>query len=345
MTVRVATLADVPTLVRMGCAQLTALYPMVAAPDPDRVTAFLTALVTGEASVVFVADAGGAVVGMIGLVRSPHPYAGVVTASELMWWMDPAARGGGVALLRRAERWALETGATHLQMAAPVTDARVGRFYQRRGYQPLEAHYQAPVTPAMSAITVLDDVLPDLDAYRAATRAQPFRTYAPVPDVAFHGIAAAVDDSLPGWLAARYPSLTPTLSFVRQSPEGQDEPHYIHTDLDMGQWTAIAYLTDAPAAGDGTTFWRWRETGCVQSVALGADAERAEGAAWRDLAQWEPWTTVEARPGRVVLFPAGYFHSRALPANYGAGDTARLIQVVFGTGAVPPDGGILPCPM
>jgi hypothetical protein len=263
----------------------------------------------------------------------------VLTAGELMWYMDPAARGGGLALLARAERWAAEMGAQQIQMIAPATNPRVGRLYEHRGYRALETSYQAPVTPAMSALTVIDDVLPDLEAYRAATRAQPFGDVAPLTAGAvFHGIASPVSDVLPAWIRTRYPTLTPTASFVRQSPAGQDEPNYVHTDCDMGQWTAIAYLTDQPPDGDGTTFWRWRETGAVRSVAATPAEQHAEWLAWRDLAQWEPWTTVPARPNRVVLFPAAYFHARAIPANYGTGETARLIQVVFGTGTFPPEG-------
>jgi hypothetical protein len=225
-------------------------------------------------------------------------------------------------------------------MIAPATNPRVGRLYERRGYRPLEMSYQAPVTPQMSALRVLDDVLPDFGAYVAAARAQPFRTVEPHPGVVFEHMAPAVDDTLAQIVRGRYPTLTPTLSFIRQSPAGQEEPHFIHTDEDMGEWTAIAYLTDQPADGDGTTFWRWTATGCIRSLATAADDQLAEWTAWCDPAQWEAWTTVAARPNRVVVFPAGYFHSRAIRANYGTGDTARLIQVVFGTGAFPPDGGV-----
>jgi hypothetical protein len=277
---------------------------------------------------------------MIGIVAYRHPLSGVPTAGEVMWWLDPSARGGGLALLRHAERWAAETGAEQIQMIAPAANARVGRLYARRGYRPLETSYQAAVTPAMSALTVVDDVLPDFPRYVAATRAQAFATVEPSPGVVFHGIADAVDATLPTWITARWPSLTPTRTFVRQSPAGQVEPNFIHTDRDMGDWTAIAYLTEAPPADDGTTFWRWTATGAILSTAASGEALLAEQLAWRDPDQWAPWTRVAARPNRVVLFPACYFHSRTRAENYGTGATARLIQVVFGTGGVPPGGGV-----
>lgn len=338
MTIREATTADVPRLVALGRDQLAAVYGEAIADNPAQLEATATALVTGPLSTVFVAENGVGVVGMLGLVRYAHPLSGVPTAGEVMWWMDPAARGHGLALLKRAERWAGEMGAEQVQMIAPTANGRIGRLYERRGYRSLETSYQAPVTPAMLGLRVVDDVLPDLAAYRAATLAQPFGPCEPSPGVVFEGIAAAVDDTLPAWIRARYPGLTPTLTFVRQSPEGQDEPNFIHTDQDMGEWTAILYLTDPPATGDGTTFWRWSATGCVKSVAIAREDQVGEWLAWRDPVEWTPWTTVEARPNRVVLFPAPYFHSRAIRENYGTGDGARLIQVVFGTGTFPPEG-------
>lgn len=333
--IRPATLADVPRLVAMGRQQIAATYGGAVANEAAALEALATQLVTTPTAACFVADQDGTVVGMIGLVGYAHHLSGVPTAGEVMWWVDPAARGAGLALLRRAERWAAETGARVIQMVAPATHARVGRLYERRGYQAVETTYQAAVTPAMSAIRVDDDVLPDFPAYVAGTRGQVFSSVEPSPGAVFHGIAPAVSDALPQWIAARYPALTPTKTFVRQSPAGQAEPNFIHTDRDMGDWTAIAYLTEAPPDGDGTTFWRWRETGAIASTATTGEALLEEWLAWRDGAQWERWHTVPARPNRVVLFPACYFHSRALPANYGTGDTARLIQVVFGTGGLP----------
>lgn len=127
--------------------------------------------------------------------------------------------------------------------------------------------------------------------------------------------------------------LDPTLTFFRQSPAQQQEPNFIHTDRDLGDWAGVLYLTPNPPAGDGTTFWRHRVTGAVASAADGADL-LAEWMTWRDRDQWDPWQTVFAQFNRLVLWPASYFHSRALVENYGEGETARLIQVVSGRGVL-----------
>jgi len=177
---------------------------------------------------------------------------------------------------------------------------------------------------------VWDNVIPDPAAYREAALAQPFGDFVAAPGVVFHGIAPA-GPQLPAILAERAPGHQPTLTFFRQSPAGQREPNWIHCDRDMGDWTAILYVTADPPPEDGTTFWRRRTTGARGSVATTPDAYHREALAFRDDALWEPWQTVQARLNRLVLFQAALFHSRAIVENYGAGRDARLIQVVFGT--------------
>lgn len=208
-----------------------------------------------------------------------------------------------------------------------------------KGVEPLEEARRGyprnrDVEARRQCLYVFDDVLPDPEAYRAAALARTFQTL----DVGakFHGIALGADETLPALVAAWCPALTPTLTFFRQSPAGQVEPNFIHTDCDMGEWTAILFLTPDPPEGDGTTFWRHLVTGQIATKSgATSEANLDEVLAWRDRALWEPWQTVEARFNRVVVFPAAYYHSRALEANYGTGDGARLTQVLFGVGALP----------
>lgn len=172
-------------------------------------------------------------------------------------------------------------------------------------------------------IAVHDDIVADPIAYRAMALAQPFGSI-DVGHAIFHGIALCSDPSVIGWLARTYPNLEPTLSFFRQSPEGQDEPNDIHTDVDMGDVTVIVYLNDPPAMGDGTSFWRHRDCRAVSGGIL-------TGAAGKNRDAWECWRTVPAVFNRAVIFDAPLFHSRAIRENYGHGADARLIQVIFGT--------------
>jgi len=172
-------------------------------------------------------------------------------------------------------------------------------------------------------IRVHDGLVPDPQAYRQAALALPFQsiTFGPV---VFHGIAPCADLTVPQWLAATYPDLDVVLSFFRQSPAGQVEPNDIHTDVDMGDMTLILYLNPDPPAGDGTTFWRRRTDGAIAAteVVMGEAGRRED---------FEPWQTVPAAFNRGVVFDAPYFHSRAIAENYGQGEDARLIQVLFAT--------------
>jgi hypothetical protein len=180
----------------------------------------------------------------------------------------------------------------------------------------------------MTGYRVFDNFLPDPEAYRREALGREFRTYE-FPGETYHGIAMPAPPEIPMRIAQMFPGTVPTLSFFRRSPEGQAEPLFIHTDVGMGEWTALLYLNPDPPEGDGTVFWRHLATGAIESA---IPHERTEEG--RTPCGWRPWRTIEARFNRLVLFPATLFHSRAIFANWGAGDEARLTQVVFGRGQI-----------
>lgn len=177
-----------------------------------------------------------------------------------------------------------------------------------------------------SEIQILDDFLHAPVAYRACALRREFKSY-DFGHCTFHGIAVAGDTELPRRIHELFPQLAPSLSFFRKSPLGQVEPHFIHSDVDMGDWSAILYLNPDPPPGDGTSFWTHRATSAIES---GVPHERSiEG---RERANWVLREHVDARFNRLVMFPSSYFHSRGIHENWGAADQARLTQVVFGKG-------------
>lgn len=177
-------------------------------------------------------------------------------------------------------------------------------------------------------VRVFRDVLVDPREYRRAALDRKFETLNFGPTEVFHGISAAADvPDLSSWITARFPALESRVTFFRRSPLGQLEPTYIHSDAGMGDWTGILYLNENPPEGDGTSFWRHRETGAIEG-----DESVSGDPYFADLSKWERWKHVQARFNELVLFPARHFHSRGLFENHGKGDGARLIQVVFGTG-------------
>jgi GNAT superfamily N-acetyltransferase len=324
--IRPATLADVPRLVAMGLRfRRESPYAALFAENVDQLTDLAERLVTGEASTMLVEARGGAVLGMIGLTVYPESFSGVPVCGEVAFWVEPEARGAGVGLVRAAEAWAQAHGCQVLHLGAP--DARVETFYERLGYVPVERSYHrrldAPRQPRFRQtldpnIVVIDDVLTDPHAYRAAALAGSFEDQQ-VGDDLFRGIQlapAVVGD----WLQQRTPSVRVTLSFFRQSPADQAEPHYVHSDAMMGQWTGILYLNPDPPQGDGTAFYEHRDGARLAEL----EALPRYAADFDDDDAWVRWLT------RLLLFPAVYFHARALRDNYGTGDDARLVQVLFG---------------
>lgn len=139
-TLREATLADVEALVAMGERFLASVYAQKIHANADALRTFATALINGESSIIFVAQRGGRVVGMMGLLAYVHPMSNEPTVTEVMWWVDPEQRGPGLQLFRLGESWAAQRGATVVQMIAPSPE--VERFYTRVGYEPVERTYQ-----------------------------------------------------------------------------------------------------------------------------------------------------------------------------------------------------------
>lgn len=164
-------------------------------------------------------------------------------------------------------------------------------------------------------IYVHDDVMSWPVEYRERALQRTFGTF-----LNFRGIAPCDNGAFPFWLSQAFDGLSPSLSFFRRSPRMQEEPNFVHTDADMGDWTAILYLTPEPPDDDGTVFY---------------DYPAGEVFGWKNPPVPLGSLRVPARFNRAVVFPASLYHSRAIPENYGDGDAARLTQVMFGTGQLP----------
>lgn len=91
-------------------------------------------------------------------------------------------------------------------------------------------------------------------------------------------------------------------NFVRRSPLNQEEPNFIHTDEMMGDITAILYLSRQHPDEDGTTIYD--EEGKKSCIFL-------------------------SKFNRMIIFDSKLPHSRNIFENFGTGDDARIIQVIF----------------
>lgn len=92
---------------------------------------------------ILVSDEQGEVTGVFAFIVFPHCYTGEKTANEMIWYVSPDKRAGGVALrlLAEAEKMARSCGAKSMQLAAPSEE--VGRLYKYcGGYKKIEVSYQ-----------------------------------------------------------------------------------------------------------------------------------------------------------------------------------------------------------
>jgi GNAT superfamily N-acetyltransferase len=140
VTIRQATLDDVPRLVELGREFITSSrYRSALRPNPDAMGMLAAKLIEAPHGLVLVSEAGGAVTGMIGVIATFHPMSGDSVMSEMFWYVTPVARGHGVRLLKAAEAWAKSHDIKQAIMISPTK--KVSAFYRRVGYSKLEEQY------------------------------------------------------------------------------------------------------------------------------------------------------------------------------------------------------------
>lgn len=131
VTIRPAVPADAPILSEL-LAQLG--YPASVAEIPAR----LKALAGFRRAAAFVATNGyGEVVGLITahIFPSIHDNGPVAWLTTLVVLEDARGAGIGSALVRHAERWALEKGAKRLSVTSGIQRQSTHEFYEKRDYQ------------------------------------------------------------------------------------------------------------------------------------------------------------------------------------------------------------------
>ena len=143
MTFRHATAADVLQIVEMATEfQHTSEYADHLRATPETLAELIDRLLGSPDATILLALEGDRAVGMLAIGLYTQPMSGERIGSEICWWVSPVWRGSRAALklLRLGEAWALDQGAVVFQMMAP--NLRVGDFYARLGYLPIETHYQ-----------------------------------------------------------------------------------------------------------------------------------------------------------------------------------------------------------
>lgn len=148
--IREATVADAPTIVRLTQRFLEGSgYGQILMFNPKTLADLILLLLAQGQGVVFLGErrawdgvGGWQAVGMLAAIAGRHPITGEETVEELAWWVNPEARSSrlGYQMLGSLEAWARHKACRMLKLVAPA-GSRVGDFYTRRGYLPVETAY------------------------------------------------------------------------------------------------------------------------------------------------------------------------------------------------------------
>ncbi|MGC4750425.1 N-acetyltransferase family protein [Micromonospora sp. DT201] len=147
LTVRPASLADVPCMVELRLANAEAHIALDAdtyrVPQREAVIrhfADMLAEDAGRDGVLVAESDGGRVVGMIEVLWHPDPPEHQILRPEpsaqvpTVVLPDARGRGVGAALLQAAERWATSRGILYLSAGIHHRNVDAVRFYHRHGY-------------------------------------------------------------------------------------------------------------------------------------------------------------------------------------------------------------------
>lgn len=149
-------------------------------------------------------------------------------------------------------------------------------------------------------VTIWDGVLPNPDDYVKEILKGEFIDIDDGPYV-FKGIQPRESDIFSYIVKSMFKGYSVAWNFVRQSPVGQQEPNFIHTDEMMGDKTVLLYLNKTYPQGAGTTLYDENDPMCV----------------------------IKYKYNRMCVFDSKQRHSRNLEENFGEGTNARLVQVIF----------------
>ena len=143
IVIREAKAEDIETVVAMGQAFLLAGPYKDQISNPEEATKYAFSMLKNINARILVAEEDGVVVGVFAFVVFPHYFSGELTSGEMIWYVRPESRKGGVALklLAEGERISRELGVKRMQLTAPSEE--IGKLYRYcGGYTKLEVSYQ-----------------------------------------------------------------------------------------------------------------------------------------------------------------------------------------------------------
>jgi L-amino acid N-acyltransferase YncA len=140
---RLATEADIPTLVEMGVDMFAGSSFAALTYAPDKAGEFMRRGIKGAFLAVSVEGEGGAITGCIyGDVIEPW-YTSDCMGIEHFLYVRPEHRGSRAALMlvRAWIRWCVSSGAKQLRPATAAKSAEADRLYRAVGFEPVGQLY------------------------------------------------------------------------------------------------------------------------------------------------------------------------------------------------------------
>lgn len=139
MSIREATLEDVPEMVSIGEAVMAGSEALADLPrDREAMTAYVASFISAKNAAALVFETGNAVVGFILAMVTPSALGGGEIAGKKASWIMKHP-GHGAPLLRAAEAWAASKGATSFFASLP--DPMPRPVMERFGYRAAETVY------------------------------------------------------------------------------------------------------------------------------------------------------------------------------------------------------------
>lgn len=190
-------------------------------------------------------------------------------------------------------------------------------------------------------VLVIDDFLSDPQAERERALRAKYRTVSH-NGVTYRGIAETEDPPMRERLEeiAGAGKAKECVSFWRRYLENEEQETFIHSDVLIGHFTAVLYLSDPAHCRGGLAFWRHRKYGWEwhpHPETLKEQGLKNTEKLWKrihregfDESLWEMVDYVPLEFNRLVVFRSPLYHSRYPKRAFGRGiRDARLIKTFF----------------
>lgn len=190
-------------------------------------------------------------------------------------------------------------------------------------------------------VLVIDDFLADPMAERNRALAAEFKRETH-NGLTYRGIAKTQDPENTERLEKilGYGKAKEVIAMWRRYLASEESETYIHSDVQIGTFTAILYLSLPEQCKGGIAFWRHRTYGWHQQPAVELlthqglrDTPELWDSVWKDGMdefKWEMTDYVPIHFNRMVIFYSPRFHSRYPKKSFGTDiSNSRLIKTFF----------------